>query len=81
MEQLFISDLEWAKSICENAAVYVDRDDVNDILKKIKTCENKLNYKKRIIDYGFDKLKSFPNIEQKVKLELNYIKDVYEKNH
>ena len=78
---LVISDLEWAKSICENAAVYVDRDDVNCILKKIKTCENDINYKKRIIDCGFDKLKSFPNIEQKVKLELNYIKDVYEKIH
>jgi glycosyltransferase involved in cell wall biosynthesis len=75
---LVISDLEWSKSICDNAAIYVDRNDVNDILNKIIVNAKNKNNLNLSIKNGSLKMKSLPTIKEKVKLELKYIKNIYE---
>ena len=40
---LVISDEEWSRSICKNAAIYVDRNNPHDIVNIISKLEKKIN--------------------------------------
>lgn len=75
---LIISDLDWAKSICEEAAVYVDINNISDISNKILTLATDESKIIELIKKQSVKLKSFPNIAEKSKMELEYLKKIHE---
>jgi glycosyltransferase involved in cell wall biosynthesis len=76
---LITADEEWSRAICKESAVYVDRNSVTDIFKKIIDLENSVNRKKTLIEKSNKILKTYPTISEKINLELNYIKSIYEK--
>lgn len=77
---LVISDREWSKAICKDGALYVDRDKASDIVEKILILENRDSNKVSIIEKANQILKTYPSIKEKVDLELNYIRSIYERN-
>lgn len=77
---LVISDREWSKAICKDGALYVDRDKASDIVEKILILENRDSNKVCIIEKANKILKTYPSIKEKVDLELNYIRSIYERN-
>jgi len=70
---LIVADECWSRSICEEAAVYVNRDDAQDILNKIMFIQNNQEYRAKIINCGCDQLKSYPSINQRINEELDYV--------
>lgn len=74
---LVISDEFWARSICKDAALYVKRNSIDDISEKILKIIGDDVTKKKIIENGINELRTYPSIEQKTKLELQFIKYVY----
>ncbi|GGG11430.1 glycosyl transferase [Dokdonia pacifica] len=73
---LFISDAEWSRAICKDAAIYVNRDNAQDIAKQIDTyIKNKekqdlyiKNAKKILLDY--------PSPEEKVNLQIEFLQQL-----
>jgi hypothetical protein len=61
---LLISDEIWSRSICSNAAVYVPRNDVGQIVSSIeKLIEDKI-FHNLIIENGSRQILSYPNIDE-----------------
>lgn len=79
---LVVSDEEWSKSICLNAAKYVDRENIHSIVEIIEDLITEKNKFESTIKNGLDQLNRFPLISQKTKSELEFITKVldYEKN-
>ncbi|MDP3979380.1 MAG: glycosyltransferase [Pseudomonas sp.] len=70
---LVVADEFWAKAICKEAAVYVDRDSPQDILEKISLLHSDQVYRDSIVDFGCDELTSYPSIEERIDQELGYV--------
>lgn len=77
---IIISNELWSKSICKNAAIYVNRNNEKDISNQIENYINNENKRKELISNGEKLLLEYPTIDQKTKQELEYIKKVYENN-
>jgi glycosyltransferase involved in cell wall biosynthesis len=77
---LLITDAPWARSICENAAVYVDRNNPEHIARNIVRLLSDKHLYKEIVNNGIEMLKGYPTIEEKTLKELEFIKRVYESN-
>lgn len=77
---LIISDEEWAHSICKNAAFYVNRDDSKLIASDIKNLLIDKEKVENIIQNGGKEILFYPNIETRIKLEMEYIENVYKNN-
>lgn len=75
---LIISDELWAKSICKDAAIYVNRDNEIEISKVITNYLINSNDIDNLILSGEKILGEYPNIDTRTKEELNYIKYIYE---
>jgi hypothetical protein len=79
---LFISDLEWARSICKNAAIYVERSSATDISSNITNYRNNKELQKKIKTNSKDILTQYPSPYEKVELQLQYLKElINEKNN
>jgi len=77
---LIISDDLWAKSICMDAAVYVNRDDEKEISSSIiEILENK-DLRELIISNGNNMIGTYPSIDERTEKELDYIRYIYETN-
>jgi len=74
---IVISDLDWAKSICKNAAIYVKRDSTDDIIEKILVYINDNKKYKAIVENGSELIKTYPNYIEKTLLEIKFLEDVY----
>ena len=74
---LFVSNELWAQSICEDAAVYVDRASVLDIVNNIEQLIKNKDYKNRLINKGVKILQNYPSIETRIKNEVGYLDYVY----
>lgn len=75
---LMVTDASWSKSICGDAAIYVDRDNAEEIASKVK---NILFDKKLFlftVENGTTQLKKYPSIKEKTINELEFIKKVHE---
>ncbi|MFT6214448.1 MAG: glycosyltransferase involved in cell wall biosynthesis [Roseivirga sp.] len=73
---LFITDHDWARNICGEAAFYVDRDDYVNIVDSIEKVilSEKLQLEYQVLA---DKtLRSYPSIDEKTKRELDFIKQI-----
>lgn len=77
---LIISNELWAKSICKDAALYVERDNAKAIANEIKKIIGDRMLKEAIIEIASKEILSYPTINERTIAELNYIKQVYETN-
>ncbi len=75
---LVISDLDWAKSICGDAAMYVDINNISDISNKVLTLLFDKGKTEDLKQKQSTKLNAFPDIAEKSKMELDYLKKIYE---
>ena len=75
---LLITDADWAKSICKDGAIYVNRNCANEIADTIYACIINSKSVNKIIENGVNQLLSYPSIQQKTIEEINYLKIIYE---
>lgn len=78
---LIVANQDWAKSICKNAAFYVDIDCPKSVSDKLLEILNNEVLQQKIITKGNEELSKYPSINEKTKLELDYIKTIYETNY
>lgn len=78
---MIVADELWARDICKEAALYVNRDDNEDIANGIQKLITHPELCEEIIDKGKKELRAYPDIDSKTKQELAFIEKVYEKNH
>jgi len=77
---LIVSDELWARSICKEGAIYVNRNSVSDITENLIRIMEQKDYRLKILENSKNILKSYPSIEQKTKEELTYLRYVFENN-
>lgn len=73
---LFISDQEWARSICDSAAIYVNRTDPNLIAEKIVEYRNSAKIQKKIAKRSKEILQEYPTPQEKYEMQINYIRKI-----
>lgn len=76
---LILADEPWARSICGDAALYINRDSKQDIFKKISNVINNPHLHKEIITFADAKLNSFNNPYTKVQEQVKFLEYIYEK--
>lgn len=74
---LFISDEEWSRSICKDAAIYVKRDNAKDIASKIIDYKTNPKLQKNLEIEMKEILKGYPTPKEKVELQIDFIKKIY----
>lgn len=74
---LFISNEEWSRSICKNAAIYVDRNKAKDIADKIIGYRSDINYQENLKYEMEDILKKYPSPKEKVDLQIEFLKKIH----
>ncbi len=78
---LVITDAEWSRSICNTAALYTDRESVEDIAHKLDVlCHNKAFYDELVAE-GLKEIEAYPSPKQKVEKQLTFIKEFHEKEY
>ena len=75
---LVITDAFWSRGICGDGAVYVNRDDSDEIVKEVIELVTKVDYRNRIVSNGNKMLATYPTIEERTISEINFLKEVYE---
>ena len=75
---LIVADELWAKSICQDAAVYVARDSKVDIADRLYALLDSDPDYQGVINRGSDMLKNYPTIQERVNQELDYIRYVHQ---
>ncbi|MBO3700882.1 glycosyltransferase family 4 protein [Roseivirga sp. E12] len=73
---LFITDHDWAREICKKAAFYVDRDSPNDIVSGLQQVIQNEELICSYIALANEIVTSYPSIEDKTKLELEFINQI-----
>lgn len=71
---LIVSDMEWSHSIIEDAGVYVNRDNANQIAEAIRTVCSNSQLRKKLIDNGTRVLQSYPDISEHVQEIVAFLK-------
>lgn len=74
---LIVADEMWSREICQNAAVFVNRNSVKSIVDAI---ENMTNQVDKLIMRGKVELEKYPTIEERIVLEMEFVRDVYQNN-
>jgi glycosyltransferase involved in cell wall biosynthesis len=74
---LVISDELWSRAICQGAAIYVSRNDANDITNKVISAIQNESLKNDIIQQGRSLLSEYPTIDQRTQQEIEYVKYIY----
>ena len=77
---LIISDEVWARSICCEGALYINRDDAKLIANTIKKHLRDLKLRKIIIENANIEILKYPTINERTLQELTYLKKIYENN-
>ena len=75
---LVISDLEWSRAICGDAAIYVDRSNPRKVIEELIIFQSNRDKCKYLVDKGIQMLKMFPTIEKKTERELSYVESFIE---
>lgn len=73
---LIVSNESWAKSICSDAAIYVNRDDVVNIADCICLLAQNNDLVKELVINGLAKLGEYPSIAQRTSQELEYLIEI-----
>jgi glycosyltransferase involved in cell wall biosynthesis len=77
---LIISNEPWARAVCESAAVYVNRDDAQDIFNNIIGLLNDKEATDTLTQKGIEVLKHFNNPREKVVKQVKFLEYIYQKN-
>jgi|SaaInlStandDraft_4_1057021.scaffolds.fasta_scaffold10304_2 glycosyltransferase involved in cell wall biosynthesis len=77
---LICSDISWARSICQDAAYYVDRESAESIAFGIKKLLFDDNHYKKIVESGIEMLNVYPSIAQRTKEEFLFLETVLNSN-
>lgn len=73
---LLISNEEWSKGICNNAAYYCNRDSSEEISIAL-TMLTQGEVREELIKEGNKELESYPTIRERTKQELKFLKRIY----
>lgn len=73
---LVVSDEPWSRSICSDAAIYVQREKVNKIAKTIINTLSIKSVSESLIRNGKKELKKYPSIEERIKQELDFLEEI-----
>ena len=73
---LFISDKEWSRAICKNAAIYVDRTNAAKIAKTIINFRSDNELQEEVNKNVELILEQYPNPKEKVNLQLDLLKTI-----
>jgi glycosyltransferase involved in cell wall biosynthesis len=76
---LLVADELWARSICEDAAIYVDRDSVKDIADKLCDLLDSSERYTEIVKKGSKMLLDYPSIQDRIKEEIEYVRYISQK--
>lgn len=74
---LFISDEEWSRGICKDAAIYVKRDNAKDIANKIINYKSNPKLQKDLEIEMREILKKYPTPKEKIELQIEFINKIY----
>jgi len=74
---LIISDMEWSRSICYDAALYVERQDPSDIASKLVLLSVDNNIYTDLVSKGNREVSTYPTPKQKVDLQLDFLRKIY----
>lgn len=75
---LLMANEDWSRSICEDAVIYVDRDNANEIADRIVELINDPAYYNDIVLKGLDQIKTYNSPEQKVVKQIQFLEFVYD---
>jgi len=76
---LIIADEPWSRAACGNAAIYVQRDNPEDIKNKITTLIQHTGQSEEMIALGSIRLKEFNTPEEKVLKQVEFLEYIYGK--
>lgn len=74
---LIISDEEWSRAICSDAVIYVKRDSVVDIFAQMTAYLQNVDDQNKLLNNSQAILSTYPNIENRVKQEMEYLEYVH----
>lgn len=75
---LIVADEPWARAACHDAAVYVRRQSVPELVEALLTFVDSEPTKTHTIERGRAALHRYPSIDQRLSLELDYLRHVLE---
>ncbi len=70
---LFITDAEWSRAICKDAAIYVNRNDAVNIAKQINQYIKSKESQDSYIENAKNILLDYPSPEEKVNLQITFL--------
>ncbi|SUS08808.1 putative transferase protein [uncultured Defluviicoccus sp.] len=71
---MIVSDEIWARSICGDAAVYVDRNSAEEIAGKVAALLDNLALRAEVVNRGREALATYPSIDARVAQEMAYVR-------
>jgi glycosyltransferase involved in cell wall biosynthesis len=74
---LIVSNEEWALSICQNAALYVNRDYPANIADSIYKLHCNSMLQTELVEGGISLLTSYPTIMERTKMEIDFLEKIY----
>ena len=75
---LVVSDELWSRSICGDAAMYVERDSVDSICNMIVLLLSEHSLRAQIVMNGTTRIGFYPEIVERINLEILYLENVLE---
>ncbi len=74
---LIISDKQWARSICKDAAIYVERENSNGIANNIDILQRNNELYTEMISKGKKELTHYPSPAEKVRRQYEFIETIF----
>lgn len=74
---LIVSNEAWSRSICNDAAYYIDRSSTTKTAESIITFNMNENLQQEVINQGLLELKTYPTITEKTDMELTFLNKIY----
>jgi glycosyltransferase involved in cell wall biosynthesis len=76
---LLISNLEWAKAICNESAIYVDPFNPKHVANEIMQLKSMEDLYFKMVQKGLKEIESYPSPEEKVLEQIAFVESIYNK--
>lgn len=73
---LVVADEEWSRALCDQAALYVARNDPEQIVDTLMTLSNNAELKQALSQQAQFELHSYPTVEQRIEQEYKFLLEV-----
>lgn len=77
---LIVADELWSREICQDAAIYVNRDSALEIANTLISYIGDSDLLKDILSNSQKVLDEYPSIEERIEKEMEFVKNVYKNN-